>query len=262
MMARTKVKALDVYLGYGLPSTAKFLRDSWSILEMKSLFLLRGWYWYIIRPLVFPIGVLFWLRVIVPDDIETNRRILAGALVFGVSLSNANLLSQQILQDRFLGRLKILVTMPMSKGAYATGVMIFSAMQALPIVVVLCSLAPIAGVDLSLHWVFVPMIAATLLSVTGIALMIASYAPSMEIGGIMSNLFGVVLVMLSPVFFTMEQAPLPLQIAGWISPMRYAADGITKSIGGQTDIWLEFLVIAVFAIAATALGLWKMRWRE
>jgi ABC-type multidrug transport system permease subunit len=262
MMARADVGIPDVYPGDGSSGAVKFLRDSWSVLEMKSLFLLRDWYWYIIRPMIFPIGVLFWLRIIVPDDLETNRRILAGALVFGVSLSNANLLAQQILQDRFLGRLKILVTMPMSKCAYATGVMAFAAMQSTPIVVVLTILAPIVGVDMSLNWAFFPMIFATLLGVAGIALMISSYAPSMEVGGIMSNLFGVVLVMVSPVFFTMEQAPLALKLVGWISPMRYASDGITKSIGGQTDVWLEFVVIAVFAITTIALGLWKLRWRE
>ena len=78
----------------------------------------------------------------------------------------------------------------------------------------------------------------------------------------MSNLFGVVLVMVSPVFFTMDQAPVALKLLGWVSPMRYAADGLNKSTSGQTDVWLEFLVLAGFAITATFLGLWKMKWRE
>ena len=78
----------------------------------------------------------------------------------------------------------------------------------------------------------------------------------------MSNIFGVVLVMVSPVFFTMEQAPRALEWLGWVSPMRYAADGITKSISGDTQIWTEFIILAGFAVAAMALGLWKMNWRE
>ena len=70
--------------------TVKFLQDVWCVLEMKTRFLLQGWYWYAIRPLVFPLGVLFWLRVMLPDDPDVNRRIMAGALVLGVSLSTAN----------------------------------------------------------------------------------------------------------------------------------------------------------------------------
>ena len=240
----------------------KFFRDVWSIVEMKVLFLGQGWYWFAIRPLVFPLGVLFWLQVMVPDDPEVGKRILAGSVVFGVSLSTANMLTQLILQDRFLGRIKLLITMPMSKASYAVGVLAFAAVQASPVVVVLLAFAPIVDVELNLTWAFFPLIIITLLGVSGIALMISSYAPSPEVGGIMSNLFGVVLVMVSPVFFTMDQAPVALKLLGWVSPMRYAADGLNKSISGQTDVWLEFLVLAGFAIAATFFGLWKMKWRE
>jgi ABC-type multidrug transport system permease subunit len=78
----------------------------------------------------------------------------------------------------------------------------------------------------------------------------------------MSNLFGVVLVMVSPVFFTMDQAPVALKILGWVSPMRYAADGLNKSISGQTDVWLELLILAAFATVTMALGFRHLRWRE
>lgn len=262
MTGSAEVEVSGVYPGSVSHGAVKYLRDTWSILEMKSLFLLQGWYWYVIRPLVFPLGVLFWLRVMVPDDPDVNRRVLAGAVVFGVSLSTANLLSQQILQDRFLGRLKLLITMPMSKASYGSGVMAFSAMQATPIVVVLLAFSFVVGVDLELTWAFFPLMAAALLGISGIALVIASYAPSIEVGGIMSNLFGVVLVMVSPVFFTMDQAPLVLQLIGWVSPMRYAADGITKAISGDSQIWMELGVLTGFALVSIALGLRNMRWRE
>lgn len=240
----------------------KFLRDVGSVLEMKVLYLVRGWYWFAIRPIVFPLGVLFWLRVMLPDDPVVNLRILSGALVFGVSLSTANLFTQLVLQDRFLGRVKLLVTMPMSKASYAVGVLVFAAIQSSPVVVVLLVFSFVVGVDVKLTSAFFPLIVAALLSVAGIALMIASYAPSVEAGGIMSNLFGVVLVMVSPVFFTMDQAPFVLQVIGWVSPMRYAADGITKAISGNGQIWLELGVLMGFAVASMALGLWKMQWRE
>ena len=262
MTGRAEIGSYGTYSEGVSSGGVKFLRDVWCVLEMKTLFLLRGWYWYAIRPLVFPLGVLFWLRVMIPDDPDVNRRILSGAVVFGISLSTANLLAQLILQDRFLGRLKLLITMPMSKGSYAVGVIVFAAIQATPSVVVLLAFSPVVGVNLELTWAFFPLIAATLLGIAGIGLMIASYAPSMEVGGIMSNLFGVVLVIVSPVFFTMEQAPLILQWLGWASPMRYAADGVMKSLSGQTDVWLEFLILVGFATTTIYLGLKHLRWRE
>ena len=78
----------------------------------------------------------------------------------------------------------------------------------------------------------------------------------------MANLLGILPVMISPVFFTMEQAPLLLKWIGWVSPMRYAADGITKSLSGQTDVWVELAVLAGFAVTTLGLGIWKLRWRE
>jgi ABC-2 type transport system permease protein len=262
MTATTEAGRDDVRPGEGDSDALKFFRDVWSILEMKVLFLVQGWYWFAIRPLVFPLGVLFWLQVMVPDDPEVGRRILAGSVVFGVSLSTANMLTQLILQDRFLGRIKLLITMPMSKASYVVGVLAFAAVQTSPVVVVLLAFAPVVDVEVDFNWTFFPLIIIALLSVAGIALMIASYAQSPEVGGIMSNLFGVFLVMISPVFFTMDQAPAALRLLGWVSPMRYAADGISESISGQTDIWLDFLILAGFAIATISLGLWKMKWRE
>ena len=92
--------------------------------------------------------------------------------------------------------------------------------------------------------------------------MIASYVPSQEAGGILANLFGIVLVMVSPVFFSMDEAPLFLQLLGWASPMRYAADGIMKSLSGQSDVLLEFTILSAFSVVALTLGVWKLRWRD
>jgi ABC-type multidrug transport system permease subunit len=261
MTAHAEIAA-SPYQFISQPGWVKFLRDTWTIMEMKALFMIGGWYWFVARPFVFPIGVLFWLSVMLPSDPEVNIRILAGSIVFGVSLSTGNMLSTQILQDRFLGRLKLLITMPMSKGSYGIGVLAFSAVQTIPIIVVLLAFAPIVDVDLDLTWVFFPLILASLLSISGMAILIGSYAPSLETGGIMSNLFGIVLVMVSPVFFTMDQAPLVLKIVGWVSPMRYAADGINQSISGNTDVWLELAVLAGFAIVSMGLGIWKLAWRQ
>jgi ABC-type multidrug transport system permease subunit len=241
---------------------AKFVSDVWSVLEIKTIFILKGWFLWAVRPLVFPAGIFYWLTILTPDDPDATRRILTGAIIFGFSLSATNMLTQQLIQDRFLGRLKLIITLPISKAAYGLGVLAFATLTSLPIVVLLLAMAPFLSVDFQLTWVFFPLIVPILFALAGITFMIASYAPSMEAGSIMGNLFGVVLVVISPVFFSMDQAPAVLRWLGWVSPMRYAADGVMKSLSGQTDVWLEFLILAAFAVATTSLGLWKMRWRE
>ena len=246
-------------LSYG---KVKFFRDVASILEMKLLFLRRGWTLYLIRPMVFPLAIFFWLRLLAPDDPETARRIMTGAIIFGFSMTTANLLAQQIMIDWFAGRLKLLITMPMSKAAYAVGILAFAAVQSFPTVGLLLGLAAVADIDFHLNWTFFPMIFLVLLVMGGLTFIIVSFTPSQEAGSIMANLAGVVLVVLSPVFFTMDQAPLPLEWLGWVSPMRYAADGIITSLSGSSDVWRELTVMGGFAFATITLGLWKMRWRQ
>ena len=101
-----------------------------------------------------------------------------------------------------------------------------------------------------------------LLAMSGLTLFIVSYAPSAEVGGIMSNLLGILMAFISPVYFSMEQAPYLMRLFGWVSPLRYAADGLMKTFSGQTDVWTELMVLSGFAIATMVLGIWRLRWRE
>ncbi len=68
--------------------------------------------------------------------------------------------------------------------------------------------------------------------------------------------------MISPVFFTMERAPLLLCLLGHVSPLRYAADGIMASFSGSADVWSELAILIAFAVVTLSFGLWKLRWRE
>ena len=53
-----------------------------------------------------------------------------------------------------------------------------------------------------------------------------------------------------------------MRMIGQVSPLRYAADGMMKSLSGQTDVWVELAVLSGFAAVSMGLGLWKLRWRE
>ena len=241
---------------------AKFISDVLSILEMKLILMRRGWYWYLLSAVVFPVLIFNWTRSMAPEDPEAVRRVMTGTIVFAISLATAGTLAQQMIQDRFQGRLKLLITMPMSKVAYAMGVLTFTSMLATSTVAFLLGFAWAVGVDIDVTWAFFVIAVPVLLSMAGLPLFIVSYAPTAEAGNVMTNLLSSALVLVSPVFFTMERAPLVLKGVGWVSPLRYSADGIAKSLSGQTDIWTEFGVVAAFAMVTIGLGLWKLRWRE
>ena len=97
---------------------------------------------------------------------------------------------------------------------------------------------------------------------TELTLFVVSFAPSIQVANIMTVLLGMVLAIISPVYFTMDQAPLVQRWLGFVSPLRYAADAIDTSLSGRSDVLVELAVLSAFAIAAMSLGLWKLPWRE
>lgn len=240
----------------------KFLRDVCSIFEIRFILIKRSWHWYLMGTLVFPIGMFYFASALAPDNPDAVRRAMVGTIVFGATMLTTAMLGQNVLMDRFQGRLKLIITMPVSKTAYAGGILSFGAILTGSAIAVLLGVAPLVGVELSLTWSVIPIALTVLLTMSGLTMLVVSYAPSPEVGGIMSNLLGIFLALVSPVYFPMEQAPAVMRALGWISPLRYAADGMMKSLSGSTDVLVEVSILAVFALVFMTAGLWKLRWRE
>lgn len=244
------------------PGPRKFLSDSLAVLEIHALPMIRQWYLIVLGTLVFPIPMFYVFRSIAPDDAAVWQRLLAGTLIFGVSFSTAMLVGQQIVAQRFMGHLKLVITMPVSKAAYVVGTLLYTAVSGTLSALFLLGFALIAGVEISPTWALAPALLLTVLALAGIVLFVMSFAPSLPVGNIIASLIAIVLVIISPVYFTLESAPLLLQWFGYVSPLRYAADAIAASLGGRVDVWLELAVLAAYAIVTMGLGLWRLPWRE
>ena len=245
-----------------LAGPRKFIRDVGCIFEIRFILLKRSWYWYLMGTLVFPVGMFYFASALAPDNPDAIRRAMIGTIVFGSTMLTTSMLGQSVIYDRFQGRLKLIITMPVSRLAYAAGILCVGAILSGSAVCVLLVVALIAGVDFTFTWSFLPIVVAVLLTMSGLTLLVVSYAPSPEVGGIMSNLLGIFMALVSPVYFPMEQAPVLMRAFGWVSPLRYAADGMMKSLSGQPDVFLEVAILAAFSAVCLGAGLWKLRWRE
>ena len=230
--------------------------------EMRLMLVMRNWYWYVMGTLVFPLGMFYFANALAPDDPSSVRRAMVGSIIFGSGLLTTSMLGQSLLMDRFQGRLKLVVTMPVSKIAYAVGILAFGAILTGSTVAILLGVAVVAGVEWSFSWAFLPIVVTVLLTMSGLTFIVVSYAPSPEVGGLMSNLLGILLALVSPMYFSMDQAPFLMRAIGWVSPLRYAADGMMKSLSGRSDVGFEVLILTAFAALCMGLGFWKLRWRE
>ena len=247
---------------YEIYGFRKFLLDVVSIFEISFIPAIKHWYVTLLLAAAFPLPWFYVTRTIAPEDPQVLRRLMAGTVVFGVAFSIGMLVGQNAVAQRFNGNLKLLIAMPVSKGAYVLGSLLHSSISGALVVPALLAFGLFAGVDMDLTWGLVPALTLAVLTMAGLTLFVVSFAPSQQVGNLVTGLLALLLAALSPVYFTMEQAPLMLRWLGYISPLRYAADGITKSFSGQVDIRFELAVLLGFAAVSMYLGTWRLPWRE
>ena len=249
-------------LPYATGGIRKFIVDTLAVFELNFLPALKHWYVTVLLAAAFPLPWFYVTRAIAPDDPQVLRRLLAGTLVFGVAFSIGTLVGQNFVGQRFSGTLRLLITMPVSKAAYLLGSLAHASISGALTVAILLGFAFVAGVDIELGWALAPSLILTVLAVSGLTLFVVSFAPSLQAGNLATGLLSLILAALSPVYFTMDQAPLLMKLIGYISPLRYAADAIEKSLSGRADVWAEIAILAAIAFVALSLGLWRMPWRE
>ena len=240
----------------------KFLADVCSVAEIKLRVTARNWYWFTTAAIMFPLPMFILAFTLVQDDPAAVSRVVAGTLVYGISFATANMLGQSYVIERFNGTLKFMITMPLAKSAYVAGSSIHASIIGTLTVLTMLAFGVVSGTIDSTTWTFFPVIVLTVLSLVGLTLLIVGLAPSQIAGNMMANTFGIILVVISPVYFTMDQAPGAVRWLGYISPVRYAADGLTASLQGRADIGTELIVLSAFAVVAMALGLWRLPWQE
>ena len=225
--------------------------------------MIRQWYLIVLGSVVFPIPMFYVFRAIAPDDPAVWQRLLAGTLIFGVAFSTAMLVGQQIVAQRFMGHLKLAHYHARVQGRLRCRHHGLYLGVGNPVGSYSCwGSRSLPAWRSSPTWALAPALLLTVLALAGIVLFVMSFAPSLPVGNILASLIAIVLVIVSPVYFTLESAPLLLQWFGYVSPLRYAADAIAASLGGRVDVWLELGVLAAYALISMGLGLWRLPWRE
>jgi len=242
----------------------KFVADALITFEIQFMKIRAWWPFYILTIVMFPIGTLYFAKWLVPPGAQdaVGTRLMTGSLVFALGLMTVNNLSQILLNERFSQTLKLIITSPVHPLSYAAGVIAFSLVQGLITAGGVLAFAPIVDIDVHLDWWLLPALILTSLSLTGMGLVIATWSPGQEVGNVLANTAGIMVTMLSPVYFPIERLPGWLQWVARCSPYTYAGEAVDAILSDGGDFARPLAYLAAITAVGLALGAAGLRWRE
>jgi ABC-type multidrug transport system permease subunit len=72
----------------------------------------------------------------------------------------------------------------------------------------------------------------------------------------------IILIFLSPVYYSMEKLPKGMQVLAAFLPATYAADGISKGITGKAGVKEDILALLIMSLITLTGAGRSLRWRE
>ncbi len=242
----------------------KFLSDALVIFEIQLWKVRVWWPFYFVSIVLGPLVFLLFAKALIPPGFadQVGTRLLTGSLVFGVGIMTVNNLAQLMLWERFQSMLKLVITAPVHPLSYALGIVSFSALQGLVTAAVVLGFAPLFGITIHLSAWLLPVLILASLSMTGMGIIIATWSPGAEVGNMLANTIGIMLTLLSPVYYPIQRLPHWLRWPARFSPYTHAGEAVDRILSGRHDFaseaWLLLAITAVFLAA----GLAGLRWRE
>jgi ABC-2 type transport system permease protein len=242
----------------------KFTSDALVIFEIETLKARAWWPFYLLSVVMFPIGTLYFAKWLIPPGAEAlvGTRLMTGSLVFALGLMTVNNLAQIMLWERFNSTLKLVITSPVHPLSYALGVISLSLVQGMITAAAVLSFSPVVGIDIELDWWLIPVLMLTSLSLTGLGVIIATWSPSMEMGNVMANMVGIMVTLLSPVYFPIERLPHWLRWVVRFSPYTHAGEAVDRILSGRGGFGREVVYLAAITAAGLVIGVAGLRWRE
>ncbi len=240
----------------------ELLADTLLVAQMHLLMIWRRLVLYLVVMMLFPLSMLFFARFILPSGVPAGSRLIAGSIVFSLGINTVNMLAQQISYQRFNYQLKLYVVSPIRQLSYAAGLVLFNVTQGMVNAFLILLFAPLFGIDIHLSLWLIPLTFLTAISLTGIALVIGTWAPSMETGNLLANTVGILVVMMSPIYFPLSRLPAALQWPARLSPYTHAGAAIDRVLSGSGGFAGEIGILAGITVVTLVIGVWGMRWRE
>jgi ABC-type multidrug transport system permease subunit len=168
-----------------------------------------------------------------------------------------------LVEDRFYGRLKLLMTTPISRTSYVLGILGYDYMLGLMTSSGFILVSYLFEIEVQLNLLnVIILVVLTLSSFTGISLIVTQQAKSLQAGTVLADSTSICLIFFAPVFYPLDELPKAMQYATSLLPTTYAADGIAKSLSGKGGAGMDMLALLLFSFVALFTAIRSQRWRD
>ena len=168
-----------------------------------------------------------------------------------------------LIEDRFYGRLKLFITAPVSPVSYVLGILFYAYILGLVTSLGFFLAARILRIPVEPHLfqLFV-VVFLTLSSFASIGVILSQYAGTLQAGGVLADAVSIMLIFLSPVYYSMETLPKSMQVLAALLPPTYAAEGISKALLGKNGVGEDILALLIMSGVTLTVAVRSVRWRE
>jgi ABC-2 type transport system permease protein len=213
---------------------------------------------------LFPIGILFFLNVLVAPDMRSQ--VLVGVIMMEMALLNVNALAQSIGNEKQSKMLDLWVSLPVSPVVYVLG----NAFSLLPFTLLSAAVTlsvAVVGFGFVLSVSTIPLLVGGMLlvwgSTLGVGFLIGVYGRTPRQINMWAQMIGVLLTFFAPVFYPLSVLPVPLQYVAAAWPLTWGSSfllGILHANGSAvltSGAVLIGFVVLWFVLIGTGL-----RWRQ
>ena len=221
---------------------------------------------FLLAALVFPSAMYLFAGAVGGEGAvgdEARTRLLAGSIVFSLSLTSISWLGYLMLENRFTGRLKLFATLPLAPSSYVFGYLGFALAQGAISTAALLAVGLWAGVPVRPSLLPLALVVLlTALCLCGLGAVVAARARSFTEGSLTTDALGAGLVFLAPVYYGPEAMPHWLAaVTGWL-PTAFAARAVRTALAGGQGVSGEALALALTAAVTLTVALRLLQWRE
>ena len=240
------------------------LRQTGTATRMLLVEAMRSFGFVLGFTVIFPIGILFFLNVLVPPDARTQ--VVVGTIMMEMALLNINVLAQSMGSDKQTRIFDLWVSLPVNPVVYtlanALVMLPFSLSSALVTLVV-----AVEGFGLAFSLATLPLLLGGLLlvwgSTLGIGFLIGAYGRSPRQINQYAQLVGIILTFFTPVFYPVTILPPALRVVAYSWPLTWGSTFLVGILNGSDSaVLVSGVVLAGFVTLWLILIGLGVRWRQ